>query len=71
MKSTRSSSTEGRDQLAAAAMIGILAAHSTSSDLPNADEVAENAYGYADAMIRKREADLDKATEPEEKPAAE
>ena len=45
-----------RDYFAAKAMTGYLAAFSGQDiRLPNADEVAHEAYSYADAMLAERE----------------
>lgn len=44
-----------RDEFAAAALTGIVASYTGDLPLPETDFAADNAYHYADAMMRRRE----------------
>jgi hypothetical protein len=56
-----------RDYLAGQALTGILAAHAGEGvALPSANDAAEDAYEYADAMLAHRRKPTAKATQPQQ-----
>jgi hypothetical protein len=52
------------EMYAAAALVGIIAAHSVAEDFPAADEAAKQAFDYGAAMVREQERREEAETAP-------